>query len=72
MVILAPEEAQRLAARGAPVAQGTDGRLAMLTIPRCLFLTPEHRCAVYAERPDACRVFPQRPMRGCLIWPGGA
>lgn len=24
---------------------------------RCVFLTPEHRCAIYDRRPQICRIF---------------
>lgn len=27
-------------------------------------------CRAWADRPDACRKFPHRPFRGCLVWPG--
>lgn len=38
---------------------------------RCPFLTEESLCAIYAERPGACRRFPVRPTPGCLAWPEG-
>ena len=70
LVLLTPGEATRLSSMGhAPITQGTNGRWAMLTIPTCVFLTTENLCRIYAERPEACRVFPQRPASGCLVWP---
>ena len=71
LVLLSEAEAQRLAAlrSGLPVSRGTDGRWALLAIPACSFLGRDRRCAIYAERPDACRAFPQRPSAGCLVWP---
>lgn len=72
MVLLTPDEARRLPAMGALVAKGSDGRWAMLMMPKCTFLSKTNRCGIYAQRPAACRAFPQRPMPGCLIWPKDA
>ena len=72
LVILSASEGARLKAKREDVliAQGTDGRLAMLLNPICVFLHPEtNRCTIHAERPDACRAFPQRPSVGCRVWP---
>ena len=70
LVLLTPGEAVRLSSLGsALITQGMDGHWAMLAKPACVFLTPEDRCRIYAERPEACRAFPQRPSAGCLVWP---
>ncbi len=36
---------------------------------RCPFLGAEGLCAIYPERPRACRAFPERPDPNCLAWP---
>lgn len=37
----------------------------------CVFLDRDtNECRAYDARPDACRKFPHRPFRGCMIWPG--
>lgn len=35
----------------------------------CPFLAPDNRCSIHADRPMACRLFPDRPYPGCLVWP---
>ena len=71
LVLLSDDEATRLITYPAkpPISRGSDGRWAMLAIPACPFLGPDRHCAIYAERPDACHAFPQRPSAGCLVWP---
>ena len=74
LVLLSPEEAARLTPHPLrpPISRGADGRWAMLAIPACRFLGGGNRCTIYAERPDACHAFPQRPSAGCLVWPKDA
>lgn len=36
----------------------------------CSFLADDGTCRVYEDRPRACRSFPHRPFKGCLVWPG--
>lgn len=69
LVKLSVEEAWSFTARGAPVAQGTDGSWAMLAIPQCHFLGERNACTIYPHRPAACRAYPTRPSPGCLVWP---
>jgi len=36
---------------------------------QCPFLDEHHLCAIYQDRPAACRAFPMRPEPACLLWP---
>ena len=35
----------------------------------CVFLQADKTCRIYADRPNACRVFPTAPHPNCLVWP---
>jgi hypothetical protein len=65
-VVLEPEDFDRFADAGRqdlarPPYTRKDGKRVVLRLLRsrdCRHLGADHRCAIYALRPDACRVFP--------------
>jgi hypothetical protein len=72
-VVLEPEDLERFAAAGRhdlgkPPFTRKDGEKVVLRLLRsrdCRHLGPDHRCRIYALRPDACRIFPMAS-EGCL------
>jgi hypothetical protein len=65
-VVLEPEDFERFAAGGRPELAKPpfarkDGKRVVLRLLRsrdCRHLGADHRCGIYALRPDACRIFP--------------
>lgn len=52
------------------VAKNDQGQWAMFLKPDgCLFLHESGTCSIYEVRPQACRAFPMKPSKNCLIWP---
>lgn len=45
-----------------------DGKLGMLGMKLpCVFLE-EGACSIHEQRPNACRIYPNRPTSGCAVW----
>ena len=51
------------------VAQGSMWLVRWEQGEQCAFLGPNNACTIYDERPRACRCFPSKPHKGCLVWP---
>lgn len=72
VAFLTPEEAVRLRSIDihAPIVPNQKGdRWLMFLKDRCSFLGKDNLCNIYNERPEACKIWPRKPVEWCALWP---